>query len=150
MDKIQLKGLTRRRGHAALARAAGALEKAARDDIEGEGIRSECAAALAAFTALMEPAIASLKNAFVSGGNGTAMAETGDGPAGFAGDLDRFEELLRNSDAEAQEVFRAMTKTLRALAPDVFGQISLAMNGFDFDAALELVPALRDRLRQNG
>ena len=56
------------------------------------------------------------------------------------------EDLLRNSDADALELFQSMKKQLRAQAPDVYEQMAQAMVLFDFDGALELVPQLQEKL----
>ena len=142
-----VRGLSRSMGHSALAAIADRLEKAVRENLDSLG-GAEWNDTFTAFADAMDAAITALQKAFgpeaqspeVQGGQADA--------AEFAFDLDRFEDLLRNSDAESGDLFRELGNALRSLAPDLHSQIAFALNVFDFDAALELMPAVREKLRR--
>lgn len=140
-----VRGLSRSMGHAALAEAAENLEAATRANMDGAGGAPDCGFALDAFASVIEPAIFSLGKDFDVCPKGSATADAFDKEK-FGCELDRFEELLRNSDAEARELFREMTPGLRSLNPEAFSRISQAICSFDFDSALEQVCEVRNKL----
>ena len=135
-----IRGLAASMGHAALVRNATALESAVQE-LADKGVCAQAIPALDSFIQLCNDILEAFARIF-------ALDETADdlGTDALRAKLDSLEELLQNSDAEARELFRAIAKPLRMHAPDIYEQLSQAMVLFDFDAALELVPLLRERL----
>ena len=138
-----IKGLAGSMGHSELAAVAGALGEAARGAMDDSG--TDVSGALDAFAQTLAPVTEALGQAFTAAPQG-AEADGEPDMEALLGGLATFEELLRNSDAEAREVFHDVSKDLKSLAPDVFAEISRAIGSFDFDAALALIPALRQKL----
>ncbi|SBW06534.1 putative Histidine kinase [uncultured delta proteobacterium] len=136
-----IKGLAGSMGHGGLAAAAGALESAARSAMDTGG-GMDVAGVFDQFAKTLEPVVEALGKAFTPCAEAPEELDMGT----FRERLDAFEELLRHSDAEAREVFRELSQPLRTLAPEVFTDISQAISGFDFDAALEFIPAVRRKL----
>ena len=146
-----LKGLAASLGANELLPCAAALEKAARahDLVEARSTLTRTAEHLA-------PLVAALQMHFRIGGSAdpqpTANAATNAAANGAPDDADsapaelpdwlpRFRDLLQQADVEAKELWESRRDEIGACLPlHVVQCISLAIENFEFDAALRLVP----------
>ncbi|MDL2210495.1 response regulator, partial [Desulfovibrio sp. OttesenSCG-928-O18] len=139
-----IKGLSASMGHRELAEKAEGLERAASAAMDDSGKHADFSSAFDAFARVIASAMRTLTEAFAQGlGKEEApKAEPVVDIEVFRHDLDRLEELLQNSDAEARDVFESMAGNFRTLAPAFYAPISQAVLNFEFDAALQFIPAV--------
>ena len=84
------------------------------------------------------------------GSRATNPAPAGPDPAAASSDwLARFRGLLQEGDVEAKELWESRQEEIAARLPfHVIQRISLALNDFEFDTALGLLPANSEGQRQ--
>ena len=141
-----LKGLAASLGASELQPRAGALELAARahDLVQSHNHLAKTAECLA-------PLVSALRLHFGidelprqkarSDGMEHFAVEAAQSAIAFAAWLRRFRDLLREADVEARELWASRPEEVEAqLPPHVVQRISLALENFEFDAALRLLP----------
>lgn len=132
-----LKGLSGTFGAGALGTSAAALESAAAH------ARQEDAAMtlLADLEAVFAPLLSALTTALSVSEESGAATVVGSERTGPPACLPRFKQLLAEGDSEASDVWEAYKTEFRGhLPPQTFDRIAVAIDNFDFDAALTLLP----------
>ena len=140
-----LKGLAASMGNEKLASAAARLHKASTVTADAPENGGDFAGVFDAFATVLRAAMDSLAPLFAD--TKTACDEPFDA-TDFLWRLDHFEDLLRNSDAEARDVFDSMADAFRVIDPSLFSPISQAIRNFEFDTALQLLPEVRQKVAE--
>ena len=131
-----LKGLSGTFGAGALGASAAALESAAH-------ARQEDAAMtlLADLEAVFAPLLSALTAALSASEESGTAAVVGSERAGPPARLPQLKQLLAEGDSEANDVWEEHKAEFRGhLPPQTFDRIAVAIDNFDFDAALALLP----------
>ena len=148
MDKVErtarvLKGLAASVGRQDLSDAAAVLEKSVQMAQHAPEKPAAVFAAFSAFSAILEKVLEVLREALVPQDAGSKKMLDG---AALARKLDAIQTLLQNSDADVLDAFSSVSADVRGLDMALYTRFAQALRNFDFDAALEILPAIRAKL----
>ena len=144
-----VKGLAGSMGHKELVEVAEDLEResslvasnTARADF------SALASSVARFLAVCKVVLGTLEAAFGSDREEAVCSPVGPLDCGaLSHELDRLQTLLETADAAAAAVYEELAGQLNALDSALHAKCAQAVRNFDFDAALEILPAFREKL----
>ena len=141
-----IKGLAASMGNRGLSDSAAKLEKTAHEAVDAVEGGTPIVPAFTQFADELNGTLDVLGRRLRLGRYKDSGVETAFDAEAFLRGLDRMEALLKNSDAEARDVYDTMGGALKELDPALYGALTQAMRNFDFDAALELIPPIRQKV----